>query len=201
MFERKIPENSPFKYLTEIMQKTPQREVPADFTNDVMADITADKHIYPAFSREHLSSTGFTSGFQRFVTRIECSFYFFMTGFFYFILGVILLTGFWMAGDFNPKGWLAFQPFFSILLAVILSLTGTIIRKNGESAVPFVRAGIILYTVFVILNGWIGALTLNIPSAMFLMMIFSAAGLSMAFLLGLAMNRYRQENTFSEVRG
>lgn len=201
MFERKIPEISQFKYLAEIMEKTPHREVPEDFTAEIMAGISEQTQVKHSSAGKNLTAFGFTLGFPGFVTRTECSFYFFMTGFFYFILGVILLTGFWMAGDFNPRGWLALQPFFSILLGVILSLTGTLISKNGESAMPFVRAGILLYIVFVILNGWIGALTLKIPSAMFLMMIFSAAGLSMAFLLGLAMNRYRQENTFSEVHG
>lgn len=201
MFQRRIRELSQFKHLIEIMEQTPRHDVPSDFTDNVMAGVSADRPMSPAFSAKNLSAVGFALGFRRLVTRMECSFYFFMTGFFYFILGLILMAGFWIAGDFHPGGWLAVQPFFSILLAMILSLTGMAVGKNGESAMPFVRAGILLYTVFIILNGWMGVLTLKIPSAVFVTVIFSAAGLGMAFLLGLAINRYRPGTIFSEVRG
>ena len=99
------------------------------------------------------------------------------------------------------NSWLSFQPLFGLLLAVELTTIGIILYRKGDSAIRFVRLGTVLYAALVILNFFIGALSVNVPAAIFFAMFFSITGLGIAFFLRLALDRYYPANIFSEVRG
>jgi hypothetical protein len=140
-------------------------------------------------------------GFSNYVTKAECAFYFFLTGFFYLVLGGILMLGLPMPVIISSNGWFSYQSLFSLFIAAQLSFMGIAVYINGDSIVRFIHAGIFLYAGLIILNFFIGALSVNVPVAIFFAMIFSMAGLGIAFFLGLAIDRYYPSAIFSEVRG
>jgi len=190
-----------FRDLMQIMENVPQKQPSQNFTSGVMARLSEAREISVPFSFRRLFATSLNFGFRDSVTRTECAFYFFLTGFFYLVLGFILMLGIWFPPVGPINGWFLFQPFFGLLLAAELTLTGIALYKNGDTAVGFVRAGTLLYAVLIIINCCMGALSVHIPVAIFFAVIFSITGLGMAFLLGLAVERYYPETIFAEVRG
>jgi hypothetical protein len=201
MLKRKDKNWEQFQHLTEIMKNSPPMQPSENFTADVMARLPEARDVSETFAFSSISSTKIKFGFNDSVTKTECSFYFFLAGFFYMVLGLILVMGFWRAEVLNLKQWFSWQPFLSVFLATALAVMGVAIYRKDESAVPYARVGILLYTVFIILNGWIGIMLMNVPSAVLFVVIISVSGLGMAFFLGLALERYHPETIFSEVRG
>ncbi len=192
-----------FRDLTEIMEKTPQQEAPEDFTARVMARLPEGKEAVRRFSfrwlfRTPVFTTDMTLGFRRPVTKTECAFYFLLTGFFYLVLGLIMMFGLQRIAGLLQPGWLSAQPFFGLLLAVGLTALGFVLYTNGRSAIRVARIGTALYAALVFLNGWIGALWTPVPVAVFLAAIFSVTGLGMAAFLGIAVNRCTPETNSSQ---
>jgi len=192
-----------FRDLTEIMEKAPQQEPPAGFTARVMGRLPEGKATVRRFSFRRpfgipAFTTDLTLGFRRPVTKTECAFYFLLTGFFYLVLGFIMMFGLQrLAGLLHP-GWLSVQPLFGLLLAVGLTALGFLLYTNGRSAVRVARIGTALYAALVVLNGWIGALWTHVPVAVFFAAIFSVTGLGMAAFLGIAVDRYTPETISSQ---
>lgn len=206
MFENEDEKWQSFADLMEIMEKTTPKQPPNDFTSAVMARLTEEKEAPGNISfRQMLSvplfENNLTIGFSDTVTKKECAFYFLLSGFFYLILSFILLLGMGLSVDWPQNGWISFQPLFGFLLAVQLALMGNALYKKGDAAVRFVRAGTLLYTCLLILNCCMGAFSVHVSMGFFFSIIFSIAGLGIAFLLGLAVDKYHPETIFSEVRG
>lgn len=189
-----------FLDLTQIMESTSQKTPPDLFTAKVMEKLAGQKETSPSFSLRRLFPTSLNVGFQNAVTKTECAFYFLLTAFFYFILGLIMWIELPVPAILNNNGWLSFQPLFGILLALELTAIGIILYKKGDSAIRLVRIGTLLYAALIILNFWIGAIHVQIPAAILFVAIFSITGLGIAFLLGLAIARYHPGNIYSEVR-
>jgi len=84
---------------------------------------------------------------------------------------------------------------------VELTVLGIAVYTNGDSSIHFVRAGTLLYAALIILNGWLCVLYIKVAAAIIFAAIFSLTGLGIAFLLGLAVDRYYPETISSEVRG
>jgi hypothetical protein len=190
-----------FRDLTEIMENTGQKKIHDNFTAKVMSRISEESETSRSFSFRRLFSTNLKFGFQYSVTRTECAFYFFLTGFFYFILGLIMMIGLPLPAVMQNNGWLSIQPLFGLLLSVELTAIGINVYKNGDSAFHLVRAGTLLYAALIILNGWLGVLYIKVPVVIIFTAVFSVTGLIIAVLLGLAIDHYHQETIFSEVRG
>jgi hypothetical protein len=201
MLKRKDKNWEQFQHVTEIMKNSPPPQPSENFTAEVMARLPQVRELSETYSYSSIYSTKIKFGFNDSVTKAECAFYFFLAGFFYMVLGLILVMGFWQAEVLNLKQWFSWQPFLSVLLATALAVMGLAIYRKDESAVPYVRVGILLYTALIILNGWIGILLMNVPPAVLFVVIISLSGLGMAFFLGLALYRYHPETIFSEVRG
>ncbi len=201
MFRKTHKDWKQFHDLTEIMERTLPKQTPNDFTSKVMSRLSEEKEDMHTFSFRRLFPTSLNFSFSASVTKTECAFYFFLTGFFYFILGLIMMIGIPLPAIIHDNTWLSFQPLFGLLLAVELMTIGFLFYKKGDSAVHLVRIGTLLYAALIILNFGISAIQVQIPSAILLVAIFSMAGLGIAFLLGLAIEHYRQLNIYSEVRG
>jgi hypothetical protein len=192
-----------FRDLTEIMEKTPRQEAPEDFTARVMARLPKEKEAVRRFSfrwlfRSPVFTTDLTLDFRHPVTKTECAFYFLLTGFFYLVLGFIMMFGLQRIAGLLQPGWLSAQPFFGLLLAAGLATLGVVLYTKGRSAVRVARIGTALYAVLVFLNGSIGALWTPIPVAVFLSAIFSVTGLGMAAFLGIAVDHYAPETISSQ---
>lgn len=190
-----------FRDLTEIMENAGQKQPGEDFTAKVMSLLPEEMETEQPFSLGRLFPTDFNFGFRNSVTKTECAFYFFLTGFFYFILGLIMMIGLPLPVMIRNNGWLSIQPLFGILLSSGLIALGIVLYKKGESAIRFVRIGTILYVALIILNGWIGTLYIEFAASIFFVAVFSLTGLVFAVLLGLALDHYSPETIFSEVSG
>lgn len=190
-----------FRDITEIMENAEHKHPSADFTSGVMARLSEEKETSRAQLSEKFFSTTFHFGFSDYVTKTECAFYFFLTGFFYLVLGFILMLGLRMPAVIMNSGWLSFQPVFGLILAIGLVIMGTAVYREGDVSLRFVRAGTVIYAALIIINGFTGAFLVRIPVAAFFAFIFSLTGLGTAFLLGMAVNRYYPKNIPQEVRG
>ena len=201
MFGKTDKDWKQFRDLTEIMENTPPKRVPANFTSSLMERLFEDKEKVQSFSFKGLFPCYLNFGFQNAVTKTECAFYFFLTGFFYFILGFIIAIGLPLPAIIADNRWLSFQPLFGLLLAVELTAIGFLFYKKGDAAIRYARAGTLIYAALILLNFWIGAIHIQIPSAILFVAVFSITGLGIAFFLGLAIVRYQPGTIFSEVRG
>jgi len=203
MFTNEEEKLARFRDLTEIMEKAPQQESPEGFTARVMARLPEGKATVRRFSfrrpfRIPAFTTDLTLGFRRPVTKTECAFYFLLTGFFYLVLGFIMMFGLQRFAGLLHPGWLSVQPLFGLLLAVGLAALGFVLYTNGRSAVRIARIGTVLYAALVFLNGWIGALWTHVPVAVFFAAIFSVTGLVMVAFLRIAVDRYTPETIYSQ---
>ncbi|MGD0278177.1 MAG: hypothetical protein ABSC11_02595 [Smithella sp.] len=201
MFKNEDEKRARFREMTEIMETASQKRPPDNFTSGVMTRIYTENETSRTFSFRRLFETNLNFGFRDYVTKKECAFYFLLTGFFYLVLGVILMLGLRPPAVWLHNGWLSFQPLFGLIIAVELALLGMTVYTNGDISVRFVRAGTLIYAALIILDGCAGAYFIRIPVAAFLAVIFSITGLGTAFLLGLAVSRYYPETISSEVRG
>lgn len=183
-----------FQDLTEIMRNAPRQEPPEGFTARVMERVPDGKPAvqhswWSRIVHDPVFTTALTLGFRGAVTKSECAFYFLLTGFFYLILGCIMMFGLQRVAGLLQPAWLSLQPLFGILLALGLAAVGLFLFTDGRGAIRVARIGILLYAALILLNGSIGALWAQLPVALFFALIFSGTGLVMAAFLGIAIGR------------
>lgn len=196
--------NDEFKEILDQIAATPSIAPPERFTVRVMARLPEGKAIIRRFSfrqlfRTPVFTTDLTFGFRRPVAKTECAFYFLLIGFFYFVLGIILMIGLKpMTASLPVTGWFGIQPAFSLLTALCLMALGVGLYLDGDTAVWVARIGTLLYAALVILNGWIGIVSTHVPVAVFFSTTFSVAGVMMAAFLGIAVKHYTPEPISSQ---
>ena len=199
MFSKEDKNGKEFSDLIEIIETTPPKQAPDYFTSGVMARLSESAEMLRAFTFSKILPLSHVMGFEKHVTKTECAFYFLLTGFFYFILGLIMMIGLPLPAIMPTNSWLSFQPVFGLLLATELTILGIGIYKKGESSIRFVRIGTVLYAALIILNCWIGSFYIQPTTALFFIAVFSMTGLVLAILLGLAIEHYHPETIFSGV--
>jgi hypothetical protein len=179
--------------LTEVMEKATQQEPSEGFTERVMARLPEGKATVRRFPfRQPVETRAFatrlTLGFRHPVMKTECAFCFLLSGFFYLVLGFVLMIGLrWPVGLHHP-GWLSIQPLFGLLLAAWLTALGAVLYTDVSSSIRIARIGTVLYAVLVFLNGWLGVVRMPVPIELFFAVIFSVTGLGMAVFLGMAVD-------------
>ncbi len=198
MFEKKDENIERFRDLTQVMASASQKTVPDNFTMKIMEKISVEKETPRTLSFGRFFTTSLNFGFHNTVTKTECSFYFMLTGFFYFILGLIMLIELPVPALMKNNGWLSFQPLFCLVLAAELTIAGIVLYRRGDSAIRWVRIGTVLYAALILLNFGIGALYIQTASAVFIAAAFAMTGLTLAVLLGLAIDHYHPGNIYSE---
>ncbi len=199
MFGKENKNWDQFHDLIPIMENTPPKQVPVNFTSKLMERLPAEKETVQSFSLKRLFPSYLNFGFQNAVTKTECAFYFFLTGFFYFILGFIMAIGLPLPAIIHDNRWLSFQPLFGLLLAVELTAIGFLFYKKGDSAVHLVRIGTLLYAALIILNFGISALYIQTVTVVLFVAFFSLTGLVLAAFLRIAIEHYQPETKFAEV--
>jgi len=196
---RKEDENwKKFGDLIEIIEKTPPKQAPDHFASGVMARLSESAEMSRSFGFSKLFTLTHAMGLEKHVTKTECAFYFLLTGFFYFILGLIMMIGLPLPAIMQNNSWLSFQPVFGLLLSAELTILGIGIYKKGESSIRFVRVGTVLYAALIILNCWIGTFYIQFTKGFLFVAAFSMTGLVLAIFLGLAIEHYHPENLYSE---
>ena len=208
MFKDEEEKWARYRDLIQIMENVPPKHPPEGFTVRVMARLPEGKANVRQFSLRRLFgdpdfATDMTIDFRSSVTKMECAFYFLMTGFFYLVLGSIMMFGLQQLTTGLPVvSWLKIQTVFYLLAALCLMALGASLYIAGAVAIRIARIGTVLYAVLVILNGLTGVISTHVPAAIFFSTTFAAGGVIMAALLGIAVDHYAPESISSqEVRG
>jgi hypothetical protein len=124
------------------------------------------------------------------LTRRECSFYFFITGFFYLIIGIILMMGLQEIGSsMASMEWIKLQPHFTIGAAIWLLALGVVLMMDGSTGMKIAKYGTLLYIYIAVVNGTLIRLYLHVPFAGMFIIGFVATNAFMGILLALAVQK------------
>jgi hypothetical protein len=190
--------------LTQIMENVPPKQPSEGFAARVMALLPERKANVRQFSLHQFFgapafATNIVIDFRSSVQKTECAFYFFLTGFFYLVLGIILMLGLAQMTTGLPfASWLKIQTFFYLLEAFCLTALGAILYIDGTISVRIARIRTVLYAVLVIMNGLTGVISTHFPAAIFFSSTFAVGGMIMAAFLGIAVDHYAPEPISSQ---
>lgn len=160
MFDDEGEKWAHFRDLAEIMEKAPRQEPPEGFTERVMARLPEGKAtVVRRFSfRRPFGTPAFTTdltlGFRRPVTKTECAFYFFLTGFAHLILAFVLFLGMIdLYGNVAGSSWIRVQPFIVFFLAVWFFIFGILLWRWRLAGLKAARIATFIYLEIVMING------------------------------------------------
>jgi hypothetical protein len=119
----------------------------------------------------------------------ECSFYFFITSFFYLVVGMVLMAGFRIGSGTAAAAWIGLQSLVTLGTAIWLFALGAALMAQGRAIATPARMGTLLFILATIANGVMIGQDLNIPHASVLLIGFVGGGVSMGVMLALAVKR------------
>jgi hypothetical protein len=124
------------------------------------------------------------------LTRRECSFYFFITGLFYLIIGIILMMGLQqISSSMATMEWIKLQPHLTIGAAIWLLALGLVLMSDGSAGIKAVRYGTLIYVFFTVLNGILIQTHLHVPYAGVFIVGFVATSALMGVMLAHAVKK------------
>ena len=183
-----------YKGIINIIKNTPPVQYPDDFTERVMAQLPALQTSIWSGIKDSLLRPRTTHMFKTFAkppSRTECSFYFVMAGILYFIVGVILIMGLKNIGsEISNANWIMMQPQISFIIAFGLMVLGISLLKENILIIKAAHFGILIYIGFVIINGIVLQMSLNIPVSIVYILYFMCCGLLVGGVLVITIQRY-----------
>lgn len=180
------------------IKSTPSIQPPASFTDNVILRLP-DKYpgILPAvgsFLNQLYNSALEPDGDRASgLTRRECSFYFFITGFFYLIIGIVILLGLsGVSGDGPLTKWSLVQPLMIIIASFWLSGLGGMLFISDRISMEVAKIATMIYILSVILCGSVVVMLYRMPVLMLSTVILAISGVVMGLLLHQNVSRYQQ---------
>ena len=174
-----------YRDLIDTMRKSPVVGPPEDFTVRIMARL-------PEPGRLGLGGLGALPMRRRApATRAECSICFFLSGLFFFVMGVLVMGG--LDNVVNPAGieaWVTLQSLVLVVCALWFAVLGIGVMKGGATGLRAVRWGALLLIVSVpalgaVCYGASGVLVLKVVS-----LGFAGVGVAVGGLLALSVNEF-----------
>jgi hypothetical protein len=179
-----------FGELIQTMEAAPKVEASSEFTRSVMSRVRATnrgtwywglhqflrpvKHVLDYQWAQRITESN----------RAECSFYFFITGFFYLIMGFVLMAGLKAVGSgMSVMDWIRLQPHLAIGAAILFFSLGAIVSMDGRSAVKIARLGLLFFVCLTIANGVLMRPFLKIPYAGIFLIGFVVTSVSLGIIL------------------
>ena len=175
--------------IARMMREEATPEPPADLGVRVMARIRSFRPspwrvLGEALVRPRAVSFDPIRALRAPVSGQECSFYFFMVGIFYAVLGVILLAGLHGLGSFPAApGWVRWQPPIALATAGCMAAIGLYLLKDGKPALRAARVGALVYLGFALLNGVFVPLEWSVPVSAYVSLVSALVGLPTGFFL------------------
>ena len=177
------------------IKATPAIQLPESFTDNVMRRLpdrypdillAAASYIYQLYNLALEPDGDRAIG----LTRRECSFYFFITGFFYLIIGAILTIGLQgISSGMAAMEWIQLQPHLTIGAAIWLLALGVVLMMDGSAGIKAARYGTLIYVFFAVVNGILMRNYLQIPFAGVLIIGFVSASAFMGVMLAQAVKK------------
>ena len=178
------------------MEATPKVPPPSGFTESVMGRLPE----YDVGLLLKLKSVlniqvgnGFHFGWDRKsgdVSKKECSFYFFITGYFYMIIGILAMMGVKeISSGMAAMGWIGLQPHFALGTAIWLFVLGAVLMLDGSAVINAARYGTLFYIFSSVVNVILMRPYLHIPYADVFIIGLVATSVIMGFMLALAVQK------------
>lgn len=183
-----------FTDITEQIKRQKTMEPPPSLTDHVMERIPRKyPGIFPAASFvHHLYAQAFApeGSNPNGPTKGECSFYFLITGIFYLIMGIVLITGFRGVdtGTAMMK-WLKLQPYFTTGAAMWFLAIGAMLMIDGRIGLKIAKYGTLLYIFGTLMNSIMLWPFLRIPYAGIFIIGLAATSAVMGILLAGAVEK------------
>lgn len=183
-----------FKCLIEIMESEPKLQPPEGLSEKIMMRLAVEER-HDLWRKSKGAISDFLVGRYHFgwspkltvSSPRECSYCFFMTGFFYLVMGIILMVGFkTISSSFSATDWIKLQPYVTLSTAIWLLALGGILIMESRTAFKIARFGTLLYIFCTVSNGVLMSSYLHIPYAGIIMTGFIVAGIVMGTMLALA---------------
>ena len=142
-----------FKRIIPLLKNASRLPAPPNFTANVMDRLAACKRPNPYVR--------ILEGFRKINVRMwtdvtdatECALCFYLAGFFYFILSMVLVIGLKALGTQAPLAiWIIIQPQLALLNALGFAAMGIILVKKSASAIRIAQVGTIIYIGFTVFN-------------------------------------------------
>jgi hypothetical protein len=179
-----------------LIKSTPAIEPTDDFTRRLMSRLPEfDQGIWAKAKKTlfNPSGTGVQSRWAQILpvsNKRECSFCFFITGFFYLIMGIVLMAGFKAIGSsMAAMEWITLQPHLTIGAAAWLLVLGMVLMMDGSTAIKIARYGTLFYIFFTVFNGILMRPYLHVPYAGVFIIGFVATSALMGVMLALAVKK------------
>lgn len=187
---------SKYGSLIKLMEATPKANVSEGFTEKVMGRLPElDQGVWAKVKHSRLNSS--EAGIQPRWAQIlsisdkkEGSYCFFITGYFYLILGIVLMVGFEAIGpSMTTMDWLKLQPQLTIGAAVWLLALGMVLMMNGSTAVKIAKYATFFYIFLTVSNGILMRPYLHVPYAGVVIIGFVATSMLMGVMLAIAVQK------------
>jgi hypothetical protein len=184
-----------FADIIEKMKKQKTIDPPASFTDSVMRRLPdrypgilfAVASVFHHLYNQALVPAGEQSNT---LTRRECSFYFFITGFFYLIIGIILMIGLQeIDSSMMAMVWIKLQPHLTIGAAIWFLALGAVLKTGGSRGMKIAKYGTLFYIFIAVVNGTFMRLFLHFPFSGMFIVGFVATNAFMGILLALAIQK------------
>jgi len=188
-----------------MIKEAPPVQPPDDFTGRVMNEITGVRsgiwaRIMRALMKKRKSILDMKTILRGDATGGQCSFWFFMGGFFYLILGVVLMLGLGkISSGAVTAEWIGLQPHIAFATAIFFGVLGLILLMDGGNSVKMAKLGALSYTAFATFNGAVIQMSLGAPSAIIFGLTFGIMGILTGTFLGIAAEGYQRN--FLEQKG
>jgi hypothetical protein len=189
-------EFSKYKSLIKLMEATPKVNVSDGFTERVMGRLPEIYQGVWAKVKHSLFNPSCTGSQSRWAQILsvsnprECSFCFFVTGYFYLIMGIVLIAGFKAIGSSMPAmEWIKLQPHLTIGAAIWLLALGMVLMMDGSTAIKIAKYGTLFYILFSVFNGVLMRPYLHVPYAGVFIIGFVATSALIGVMLALAVQK------------
>jgi hypothetical protein len=185
-----------YRDLIQRMEAAPPVSPPSGFTQRVMGRLPEqDAGLLFKLKRALAAQVGngFTYGWAGktgAVSKMDCAFYFFITGFFYLIIGIILTMGLQgIRSSIAAMDWIRLQPHLTLGIALWLLVLGILLLMEGKNTIKVIRLGTLFYIFLAIVNGGLMHLYFNIPYAGIFISGFIGTGVLMGVMLAIAVKK------------
>ncbi|MEA3486300.1 MAG: hypothetical protein U9R20_01435 [Thermodesulfobacteriota bacterium] len=193
------------KVILDIIKEVPPVQPPDDFARKVMNEIHGmESGIWSRIMRALMKKRENVFDTEMILrgdaTGGQCSFCFFMGGFFYLILGVVLMLGFGkISSGVITAEWVALQPYISFATAIFFGVLGSILLMDGRNPVKVAKLGALMYIAFAVSNGAVIQMSFGAPSAIIFGFTFGIIGVLTGAFLGIMVDGYQRN--FLEQKG
>jgi hypothetical protein len=182
--------------IIDLIKSTPAIQPPDDFNRRLMSRLPElDQGVWAKAKQTLFNPSGaaIKSRWAQILpvsNKRECSFCFFITGFFYLIIGIVLMAGFKAIGSsMAAMEWITLQPHLTIGAAAWLLALGMVLMMDGSIAIKIARYGTLFYIFFTVFNGILMRPYLHVPYAGVFVIGFVATSALMGVMLALAVKK------------